>query len=88
MKYIFSIISLFFFWFSAISQTTYVIEKDYIRLTDEASDYYEKALPTSFDLSGSSFFPPLYKQTHWVCNQVAASYYMMTFETNKMKNIS
>lgn len=72
----------------SFSQQNYVIEGDYIRLTDEAVAKYEKLLPTGFDLSGSDFFPPLYSQTHWACNQVAASYYMMTFETNKMKNIS
>ncbi|MDD2634231.1 MAG: T9SS type A sorting domain-containing protein [Bacteroidales bacterium] len=88
MKLLCTSIFLFFFSLFATSQVNYVIEQDYIRLSDEATSFYEKNLPSSFDLSGSSFFPPLYQQTHWACNQVAASYYMMTYETNKIKNIS
>lgn len=58
-----------------------------ISLTDEGLEHFEKTLPTSVDLSGSLYWPPIYQQTHWVCNQVAASYYMMTFENAKYNNL-
>ncbi len=74
--------------FSMFSQQNIIVEKGYMSLTDEAKDYYQKSLPTSIDISGSNYFPPIYQQTHWVCNQVATCYYMMSYETNKIKGIS
>ncbi|HRT81290.1 MAG TPA: hypothetical protein P5538_10160, partial [Bacteroidales bacterium] len=61
---------------------------DYYELSEEGLEFYGKNLLISVDLTGSIYFPPIYHQTHWVCNQVSASYYMMTYETNLAKGIS
>lgn len=59
-------------------------------LTLEKSDieFYNKTLPNSFDLSGSPYWPNLFKQKDWVCNQVAASYYMFSYEYNSKNKIN
>ncbi len=57
-------------------------------LTDEGIEHYQKTLNSSFDFSGSEYFPPIYDQTHYVCNQVASCYYMLSYETNLAKDIS
>jgi len=74
--------------FGLFSQENVIVEDGKLSLTDKAVKYYQKTLPSSVDLSGSEYLPPIYNQTHWVCNQVATSYYMMSFETNKMKGIA
>lgn len=84
----FRVIFFLFFSLNLLSQSYFRIEKDEMILTDEGLDYYNKNLPTSIDITGSEHWPPVYKQTDWVCNQVAASYYMMSYETNLKKNLS
>ncbi len=76
--------------FSQSSISNSMLEKkgDYYELSEEALEFYRKNLPSSVDLTSSIYFPPIYQQTHWVCNQVSASYYMMTYETNLAKGIS
>lgn len=71
-----------------MSQNSFLIENNELKLSAESNEFYEKSLPSAFDLTGSQHWPPIYRQTNWVCNQVAASYYMMSFETNNLKNIS
>jgi hypothetical protein len=78
----------FFFHFQLLSQSFYTLEDNCFSLTEDGLEYYERILPNSFDLSGSDYWPPVYQQTHWVCNQVAASYYMLSYETNLKKDIS
>jgi hypothetical protein len=74
--------------FNALTQDYLIYENSFIRLSDDGLKYFEKTLPTSVDLSGSTYWPPIYQQTHWVCNQVASSYYMLTYETNLVKDIT
>jgi hypothetical protein len=73
---------------SIISNSMLVKNGDYYELSEEGLEFYRKNLLISVDLTGSIYFPPIYHQTHWVCNQVSASYYMMTYETNLAKGIS
>lgn len=73
---------------SLISTSMLEYKDGFYKLSEEGLHYFQRNLPSSVDLSGSLYFPPVYKQTHWVCNQVAASYYMMTYETNLRKGIS
>jgi hypothetical protein len=87
MRFI-AIILFSLFLLNSFSQSYYKIVKDEIQLTDEGLNYYTKSLPSAFDLTGSEHWPPIYKQTNWVCNQVAASFYMMSYETNLRKGIS
>ncbi len=84
------ILVLLFSWLgNYIFSQTYLLLKDrYFSLSEEGTDYYNKNLCSSFDLTDSEYWPPVYQQTDWVCNQVAASYYMMSYETNLKKDIS
>ncbi|HOE05658.1 MAG TPA: hypothetical protein PLZ52_10595, partial [Bacteroidales bacterium] len=66
----------------------YEIVNKKIKLLPEGKDFYEKNLPAVVDNSTEMYFPPVYSQTHWVCNQVSASYYMMTYENCRIKNLS
>ncbi|MCK9255507.1 MAG: T9SS type A sorting domain-containing protein [Bacteroidales bacterium] len=81
-------ILLMFFTFSLTGQTKFIINKNELELSKEDLENYSKSLPNSFDLSNSVFWPNLFKQDDWVCNQVAASYYMFSYESNYKKNIS
>ncbi|MDD3741635.1 MAG: hypothetical protein PHH30_10365, partial [Bacteroidales bacterium] len=72
----------------SFSQSYIELDDNCYYLNKDGLEYYEKILPSSFDLSESEYWPPIYKQTHWVCNQVAASYYMMSYETNLKKDLS
>ncbi len=66
----------------------YEIVNKKIKLLPEGKEFYEKNLPAVVDNSTEMYFPPVYSQTHWVCNQVSASYYMMTYENCRIKNLS
>lgn len=70
------------------AQSFLSLEDRYFSLTDEGFEYYQKNLQNSVDLTGSEHWPPIYQQTHWVCNQTAASYYMLSYETNLIKDLS
>lgn len=84
----FQVIFLLLFSLNLFSQNYFRIEKDEMKLTDDGLIYYNKSLPSSFDITSSEHWPPVYQQTNWVCNQVAASFYMMSYETNLKKNLS
>ncbi len=82
-------IILLFVTYAILEAQRYIIEDNkYIKLTEEGREYYEKNLPSVINFVNSPHFPPIYQQTHWVCNQVAASYYMYTYETNLRKGIN
>jgi len=70
------------------AQSKITIQDGYIELNEEGVEYYEEFLPSAVDFTESEYLPPVYLQTDWVCNQVACSYYMMTFETNKRKDLN
>lgn len=71
-----------------LSQSFLRLEDNCYSLTDEGLTHYRSTLSTSVDITGSVYWPEVYEQTHWVCNQVAASYYMMSYETNVLKGVS
>jgi hypothetical protein len=74
---------------SGLYAQRYTIDDNkFIQLTDEGRQYYEKNLPHVINFVDSPHFPPIYQQDHWVCNQVAASYYMFTYETNIRKGLN
>lgn len=81
---------LFILGFVSFSQTTprYEVVNKKICLKPEAITYYEKNLPAVVDNSQEIFFPPVYTQQHYVCNQVSASYYMFTYEFNRLRNLA
>ncbi|MDD3687744.1 MAG: hypothetical protein PHE56_13380, partial [Bacteroidales bacterium] len=82
------IIFLSVLFLNSFSQNYFRIVKDEMQLTEDGLEFYTKSLPSAYDLTGSEHWPPIYKQSDWVCNQVAASYYMMSYETNLKKGIS
>jgi hypothetical protein len=82
------IIFLSVLFLNSFSQNYFRIVKDEMQLTEDGLEFYTKSLPSAYDLTGSEHWPPIYKQTNWVCNQVAASFYMMSYETNLKKDIS
>jgi hypothetical protein len=88
MKHFLLLVLLIFASQQVFLQEYLKLEDGCYSLTEEGKEHYQKTLNSSFDFSGSEYFPPVYGQTHWVCNQVAASYYMMTYETNLKKDLS
>ncbi len=77
------IFCLMVFAIGSFSQENFIIDDGMMHLNEGGIEYYQKVLPNAVDITGSEYWPPLYKQTHWVCNQVASSYYMLTFENAK-----
>lgn len=78
---------LTFLFSSGYSQYYEIEDNKYIRLTEKGVEYYSKNLPNVVDILNSPYFPPIYRQEHWVCNQVSSSYYMFTYEKNKRLGI-
>ncbi|MBP7076776.1 MAG: hypothetical protein KBB11_06990 [Bacteroidales bacterium] len=70
------------------SEKRYSTNRKHLSLKAGEREYYAKNLPDVVDNSEEIYFPPIYTQTHWVCNQSAASYYMYTYEHNRVKNIA
>ncbi|NLA23831.1 MAG: hypothetical protein GX879_02590, partial [Bacteroidales bacterium] len=85
---IFSLLIFLVLSLNAQIKQNYEIQNKNIKLTEEAKDYYQKNLPAIVDNSQEIFFPTIYDQIHWVCNQVSASHYMMTYEMCRLKNLN
>ena len=90
MRRSFFLVLLFGISYLAIGQQAerYIIKDNYLQLTPDGVEYYTYSLPSIVDNSDEIYFPPIYDQEHWVCNQVAASFYTFTYEFNRVRNFS
>jgi hypothetical protein len=88
MRYILLIVGICLTISLKAQNNRYTIEGRYLTLTEEGQRFYKNTLPESVDNSTSIYFPLIYDQTHWVCNQVASSYYSFSYEYNRVNSIS
>ncbi len=48
----------------------------------------EKSLPAKVDLSKSKYFPPVFNQHGWSCNQASSIGYLFTYEMNRLRDLN